>query len=116
MLCSRFVSWVIAHDAAAAFRFTAAQGELGQALYNDLGVEPSRFDTLLLIDKGVAHFKLAAVIRIAQRLGGVWRAASVLRILPRPVGDWLYDRVASNRYALFGRREVCWLPAADRVI
>ena len=50
-----------------------------------------------------------------------WRSASagagallsVLRLLPRPLGDWLYDRVARNRYALFGRTEHCMLPPPE---
>jgi predicted DCC family thiol-disulfide oxidoreductase YuxK len=53
------------------------------------------------------------------RLGGVRRAASVVRILPARLGEWLYDRIALNRYALFGRTETCVMPDAswrDRVI
>jgi predicted DCC family thiol-disulfide oxidoreductase YuxK len=30
-----------------------------------------------------------------------------LAILPRPVQDWLYARIARNRYRLFGRTEMC---------
>jgi predicted DCC family thiol-disulfide oxidoreductase YuxK len=35
------------------------------------------------------------------------------RILPLRLRDWLYDRVARNRYRLFGRRPVCMIPAPD---
>lgn len=119
VLCSTFVQWVIRHDRNGQFRFTSAQGPLGQALYRDLGLDPIRLETMLLVVDGVAHEKLGAVIEIATRLGGLWRSAAALRMLPLPLGGWAYDRVARNRYALFGRRETCWLPgpdAADRVI
>ena len=29
---------------------------------------------------------------------------------PRPVRDWLYLRMARNRYALLGRTDLCALP------
>jgi predicted DCC family thiol-disulfide oxidoreductase YuxK len=31
-------------------------------------------------------------------------------VLPRAIRDWLYDRVARNRYRWFGRKESCELP------
>ena len=119
VLCSGFVQWVIGHDPDGQFRFTTAQGPLGQALIKDLGLDPVRLETILLIEGGVAYGKRAAVIGSATRLGGVWRAAAVLKLLPGFIGDWAYDRIARNRYALFGKRDVCWTPAphlADRVI
>ena len=119
VLCASFVQWVIRHDRRAQFRFTSAQGPLGQALFRDLGLDPVRLETILLVESGVAHGRLAGIIEIATRLGGVWRAAVVLKVLPAPLGDWVYDRIARNRYALFGKRDVCWTPSpdvADRVI
>jgi predicted DCC family thiol-disulfide oxidoreductase YuxK len=34
-------------------------------------------------------------------------------LLPRPLADWLYDRVAQNRYALFGRTDSCMIPPPE---
>ena len=42
-----------------------------------------------------------------------------MRIVPRPLRDWLYDRIALNRYRLFGRRQTCFVPTdeiADRFL
>lgn len=119
VLCSGFVQWVIRRDPRGRFLFTSAQGALGQALYRDVGLDPLRLETNLLVADGVVYGKLTAVIEVAVRLGGVWRMAALLKLLPSPLGDWAYDRIALNRYALFGRRETCWLPSpeiADRVI
>lgn len=115
VLCSGFVQWVIRRDPQGLFRFTAAQGRLGQALYRDLGLDPVQFETNLLVVDGVAYGKCAAVIEVAVRLGGVWRAAALLRLMPAALGDWVYDRIARNRYALFGRRATCWMPSPDIV-
>jgi salicylate hydroxylase len=92
---------------------------LGQALYRDLGLDLVQFETNLLVVDGIAYGKFAGLIEIATRLGGVWRAAALLRAVPAPLGDWVYDRIAQNRFAWFGRRETCWMPSpdvADRVI
>lgn len=113
VLCCGLVRWVMARDRLRRFRFTPAQGALGQALYRDLGLDPADLATNLLVENGVAYGKLRAVVEIAVRLGGAWRAAVVLRVLPAPLGDWAYDRVARNRYALFGRRQACWLAPPD---
>jgi predicted DCC family thiol-disulfide oxidoreductase YuxK len=37
-----------------------------------------------------------------------WRWTHIARIVPRAVRNWLYDRIARNRYGIFGRRERCW--------
>jgi predicted DCC family thiol-disulfide oxidoreductase YuxK len=119
VLCSAFVQWVMANDPQGRFRFTPAQGPLGQALYADLGLDTVAFETNLLVADGVVFGKLAAIVETCRRLGGVWRAAGVLKLLPAGLGDWGYDLIARNRYRLFGARETCWLPSAqmaERVI
>ena len=113
VFCSGFVQWVIRHDRARLFRFTSAQGPLGQALYRDLGLDPVRFETSLLVADGVVYGGLRGVAEIALRLGGAWRAAGLLRLLPTALGEPAYDLVARNRYRWFGRRDACWLPSAD---
>ncbi len=119
VLCSGFVQWVIRHDRGRLFRFTSAQGPLGQALYRDLGLNAVTFETNLVVIDGVAYGKLAGYIEVMTRLGGPWRAATGLRVLPAALGDRIYDLIARNRTALFGRRETCWTPSpeiAGRVI
>jgi predicted DCC family thiol-disulfide oxidoreductase YuxK len=119
VLCSRYVQWVIARDSGRRFWFTPAQGPLGQLLYRELKLDAVEFETNLLIVDGKAYGKLEAFIEIAGRLGGVWRAAKILRLLPSGLRDLLYDALAANRYRVFGKHEVCWMPSprtADRVV
>ena len=52
-----------------------------------------------------------AVWRIARGLGGWWRILSWLRWIPRPIRDGLYELLQRNRYAVFGKRSTCRLPA-----
>ena len=119
VLCSGFVQWVLTHDHDRRFWFTSAQGPMGQALYNDLGLDPQHFETNLVLIEGKVCGKLGTVVKVASRLGGVWRVAGVLLILPDGLQDLIYDSIARNRFRLFGRRSTCWLPSpetAERVL
>lgn len=110
VLCCGFVQWVIANDHRGLFHFTPAQGPLGRALFEDLGLDPVEFETNLLIEGRTAYASMDAFIEVAARLGGRWKAAAILRAFPRAVRDRIYCWIARNRFSLFGRRETCWLP------
>ncbi len=119
VLCSGFVQWVLARDHKGLFWFTAAQGQVGQAIYADLHMDLVNFETNLVVIDGMVYGKLGAFVQVASRLGGIWRASLIFSVLPWRVQNWLYDLVAANRYRLFGKRESCWLPRPgylDRVI
>ena len=111
VLCSGFVQFVLRHDTAARFRFTMALSGLGQALYRHYRLDPQEFETNLVIVNGRLYEKLATVIAILETLGGPWRVASALRLLPVPLANWLYGRIARNRYRLFGRYDACMAPS-----
>ncbi len=113
VLCSAFVRFVITRDTKKQFLLTTAQSELGQALYRYYGLDPVNFETNLLITDGRAYAKLASITKTLALLGGPWRIISILGYVPRSVGDWLYDRIARNRYRLFGRHDTCAVPGPD---
>ena len=97
------------------FRLTTAQGQVGAALYRHFGLRSDEEGTVLLLRAGTLLTDSDAAIGIASDLGWPWRAASLLRFLPRTVRDPLYRLVARNRFRLFGRRERCWLPNGSEV-
>ena len=87
--------------------------QLGQALFRHYELDAQTFETNLVLVEGRAYGKLDTVVVAGTQLGGVWRALALLRVLPRPVADWLYDCVARNRYRLFGRTEHCMMPPPE---
>ncbi|KAB2912375.1 MAG: thiol-disulfide oxidoreductase DCC family protein [Hyphomicrobiaceae bacterium] len=113
VLCTASARFVIKRDRVRAFRFATAQSPLGQALYRHYGLDPDAFETNLVLSGGRAFGKLDSVAATGLHLGGVWRLLALLRVIPRPIGDWLYDQVARNRYALFGRNDRCMIPPPD---
>ena len=64
----------------------------------------------LYLEGGEAFSSLDAVIRVATKLGGIWRGLSVLRILPRRLQDIAYGFVARNRYRLGQSLTLCEMP------
>lgn len=113
VLCTGFARFVISRDKKKQFLLTTAQSNLGQALFRHYGLDPVTFETNLLIANGRAFGKLTGIAEIMTMIGGPWRLLGALKYLPRPVGDWIYDRIAKNRYRMFGRRENCAVPGPD---
>lgn len=110
VLCSRFFRYMWRHDRAERFRYALAQSPLGTRLYDALGLPTDAFETNLVIVEGRIYQKLDAFAAAMRALGGVRRAAGLVRLLPRAIKDPLYLGVARNRYALFGRFDSCMVP------
>ncbi len=109
VFCSRWVGFVIARDGAARVRFLAIQTEPGRALATRLGIDAEDPQTNALILRGQALFKSDAALAVLALLPR-WGWTRALRMLPRGLRDWCYDRIARNRYRIFGRSEVCLVP------
>jgi len=110
VLCSGLARFVLKRDRDFVFRLTTAQSPVGQALFRHYGLDTETLATNLVLIDGTAYGKLDTVAAVGRRLGGGWRLLSMLRLIPRPVGDWLYDGIARNRYRLFGRYSRCPVP------
>ncbi len=118
-LCSGSASFVLRHDPTGVFRLLAAQSPLGHALYRHYGLDAQNYETMILIQDGIAWFKSEAGIRIARGLGFPWSLAAAFRVLPLGLRDRLYDTVARNRLRWFGSRQSCYRPDprfADRFL
>jgi len=113
VLCSGAVRFVIAREKDTALHFAPAQSDVGQAVLQALGLPQGRYETLVVVEDGRGYVKSAAVMRLATRLRQPWRLLGHLAgLVPRSILDWLYDRIARNRYRLFGRYDACMVPAA----
>jgi predicted DCC family thiol-disulfide oxidoreductase YuxK len=119
-LCNRIVRFLLKHDRNDIFRFAPLQSRLAEEVLARHRLRSTAPDTVCLIEHyGQAHERLLtksdAALYAARELGGIWRAASLFRILPRPVRDFFYDLIARSRYRVFGKYDTCPLPdAKDR--
>ncbi|WP_371168918.1 thiol-disulfide oxidoreductase DCC family protein [Aliiroseovarius sp. 2305UL8-7] len=111
IFCSGFARFIAKHDKGMRFHFVTAQSEAGRALYIQHGLDPDDWSTNIVRVDGTSFVKLAAFCAAMGALGWPWRALLVLKAIPKPIADWMYDRIARNRY-VFGRRS-CPLPSAE---
>jgi predicted DCC family thiol-disulfide oxidoreductase YuxK len=112
-VCNGFVQFVIARDPGARFQFAALQSDSARRLLarvDGLGQVP---DSVVLVDRGRVYTRSSAALRIARGLPFPWSLARALIVVPRPLRDWVYDRVARHRYRWFGRKDVCMVPTPD---
>ncbi len=114
VLCNGWVRFLLKHDHKGRYRFAAMQGEAGQRLLAAHGLDPHDPSSFLLIEGEQSWQDTDAIRRVVAGLGGGWRLAHALVLLPRPLRDALYRMVARNRYRWFGTT-TCRVPdAADR--
>jgi len=114
VLCSDWVDFIIKRDPSARFRFLPIQTPRGRAIARRFDIDADTPETNVVVKSGQALFKFDTVLAVIEELPG-WRWLTILRHLPRSLRNWLYDRIARNRYAVFGKRAICRVPTADEM-
>lgn len=110
VLCSGFFRFITRVDRAERFHFAHAQSAFGHALFQALDLPVDDFETNLIIVDGVIHTHLDSFAAAMRAVGWPWRALAVVRFVPGPAKMFLYNRIARNRYAIFGRYDTCMMP------
>ena len=110
-LCAFGAKMIHRLDRSGDIRIAPIQGETGAALMRDHGLDPLNPDSWLFIEEdGTVTRDLDALIRLGQRTGGIGWLLLWVKVFPKPARNWIYARVARNRYAMFGRAEMCDIP------
>lgn len=112
-LCNGSVQFILKRDPHGRFRFASLQSDAGRGLLHAHGLPADALESVVLVEDGRAWTRSDAALRIARGLSGGWRAAGVLRVVPRPLRDAVYGLVARNRYRWFGKRESCMIPTPE---
>lgn len=107
-LCNGVVRFILARDPAGRFQFASLQSEAARRLLGEVPPE-----TIVFVDDGATFTKSAAALRIARKLCFPWPLLYAFIAIPRPIRDLIYQWVARNRYAWFGRRESCMVPSPE---
>jgi predicted DCC family thiol-disulfide oxidoreductase YuxK len=109
-ICSWGARMIHRLDRAGTTRICPIQSPLGMALLRHYRLDPQDPASWLFLDAGIAHKDFDAVLYAGRRLGGLGYLTQTLYLIPKPVRDWQYLRLARNRYRLFGRADLCALP------
>lgn len=112
-LCSAWARFMIKFDKERKFKLATVQSPEGQAILQWYGLATDHYETMLLVEGASIYTKSSAFFRVMRRLPWPWPLACIGRVVPSIIRDWLYDRIALNRYRLFGRYDTCIVPTKD---
>lgn len=110
VLCTFGARLIARHDHSGRIRICPIQSPAGRAVLRHYGLEPEDPDSWLFLIDGQAHTSFHAMIRAGAFMGGIGWLLQPLRLLPRPLSDWLYRRIARNRYSMLGETDMCAVP------
>lgn len=112
VLCNGAVQYTLKHEKEPLIRFVSIQSVEGRQLAAIHGLDPDDPQSFLFIENGEALLRSDGVIALARHLDGPAGLIALLRFLPKFLRDFAYDRIARNRYRLFGRKSECPIPDA----
>jgi predicted DCC family thiol-disulfide oxidoreductase YuxK len=113
-VCNSAVRTILRFDPNGPLRFAALDSDFARGIF-DRHPAIAGVDSVVFVDgpgqpaERVA-VRSAAALRVVDYLGGPWKLLEAARIIPAPLRDWLYDRVADVRYRIFGKYDTCPLP------
>ncbi len=113
VLCSRAVQYVLRHENQPDMKFVAIKSHLGRKIARQHNVDPDDPHTFIYLEDGKATFSSDAGFAVLKKVGGPMAFLRIARILPRVIRDWIYYRIARNRYKMFGRLETCYVPTPE---
>ena len=109
VFCNKSMHFIISRDKKRHFKIAQQQ----------LQPDATKYDSIVLVSKGVEYTHSTAVIKSIFLLGGFYKSAVLLFIFPKFLRDAVYKFIAKNRYKWFGKYNSCpTLPEdwKDRII
>ena len=115
-LCDRLVRFVLKQDQRGFFRFAALQGHFAAKALAHHGKDAAQLEAMCVIAGEKSRpeellCKSDAAIFVLRQLNWPWKAAVLLKIVPRGLRDRAYDWIARRRYRIFGKLERCRVPS-----
>ena len=112
VMCNRLSQTLIRLDSKKQFLFSTLDSDFAQKKL----LQSSGDSILVLSQDGTVYAKSKAMRFIIRQLPYVKWFGVLLYIIPRFILDHLYDRIAKNRYQLFGKHNSCPLRTHNRFI
>ena len=111
--CSWSVQFLAPRDKRGLLWYTPVQSRTGQEVLHRHGLPLDDYESFILLENGRIYEKSQAFFRVVRYMHFPWPLLRIGVLLPRRFANWLYDRVAKNRYAMFGKMDVCMIPPKE---
>jgi len=112
-LCNTSVRFILAYNRKENLYFAPLQSAKAKEILKQLNWEKKAMDSLIFIEDDKIYTKSEAAFKIAKHLVYPWKVVYHFRHLPKGLCDWLYDLIAQNRYAWFGKKQSCMMPRPE---
>ncbi len=117
-LCDRAVQFLLNRDKRGVLKFAPLQGPTAAAiLKRHPEIEDNTRSVIFVQNHDSASESVSvrsqAILDCVSTLGGVWRVASWLRIVPLFLRDGFYNFIARKRYRWFGKYDECIVPSPE---
>ena len=106
-LCNSSVNFIIKHDKKKKFIFTSLQSDAAKEILLQFQIKKLKLDSILLVENGTMYEKSTAVLKISKHLNSGYKLLYLLIIIPVFIRDFVYNKIATNRYKWFGKSENC---------
>lgn len=110
-LCNGFVNRLMRWDKHHVLRFATLQGHTAQVRLPMAHTAELR--TIIYLDGERILTRSTAALHIVMKLGGPWKLAGLVLVVPRFLRDAVYNWIANNRYQWFGKLDSCRLPSPE---
>ena len=107
-LCNNFVDTLIKIDKNNVLQYASLQGNTAAEYLKNTNT--AALKTVVYYSDGQLFIKSDAVLEILASIGGIWKLAIVLKIIPKQIRDYVYDVIAKNRLKWFGQKQTCRMP------
>jgi predicted DCC family thiol-disulfide oxidoreductase YuxK len=113
-LCSKSVQWILRHEADHTLVFAPLQGKTAAELRARHPEIPETLDSVVLVDEADrVWLRSKTFLRVAKHLRAPWRIGWHARWFPAFVLDLGYRVIARLRYRIWGRADICDIPAPE---
>lgn len=113
VLCNGWAKFLIRYDRQSKFKFASVQSLLGEAILKYYGMSTADYSTMLVVYHGQRYVESSAFLKVMQQLKFPFSLSNIGYLVPSTIRDFLYRRVALNRYPLFGTTSSCLLSSQE---
>ena len=106
-LCDGSISLILKFDKNNILKYSSLQGKSGQVLLKKLNKDLKEFDTVIFKVNDQVYTKSTAVFKIIESIGGWIKVLLIFNLFPTKINDWIYSKIAKNRFKLFVKRDNC---------
>ena len=105
-LCNRAVGFIIKHDKHKIFRYYPIGSPFAESI-TEIKQLAGNIDSVILFYHQRIFIYSDVLIQVAKILGGKLHVLRALWIIPKPIRDYIYKKIALHRYNIFGKKNAC---------